>query len=199
MGVGLKFAGNAENPKTPNKSNLNHKVVKMKLLIFISTMIFISAKCFGQPSDGWLPEKYVNAVLAGKKDASKFLIPVEGFEKPFGNGYILTYKSELNTMQLNKIKVNGRIKYRIPYLSYYINMMYSPKALVDRLSHSTHYLSLTNGKVLLEIIGVKTKEEIYFINGIRGYKFKSIEDGKRFLKAQADSMYTKRLYDDHLP
>lgn len=54
---------------------LEFKVMKMKLLIFISTMIFISAKCFSQPSDGWLPEKYVNAVLAEKKRCFQIFDP----------------------------------------------------------------------------------------------------------------------------
>jgi hypothetical protein len=146
-------------------------------------MALSNNECSAQTiKETWLPEKYVNSLL--KKDINfiQYLSPIEGFESPFNNGYVLTYKGELNPINVKKIIHNGQIKYKLPaYFYSYFNLFENSKEFVDKLRTSTVFISKHQNRLLLEIIAKNSTEKIYFIDRVENYKFKNIRDSKRYL------------------
>ncbi|MCF8370226.1 MAG: hypothetical protein K9H64_01305 [Bacteroidales bacterium] len=152
-------------------------------LIYVMTIS--SLTCFAQSyevNDAWLPEKYVHAMISTDSSNCKFLIPIEGFENPFTNCKILTFRGELSPINTTKVDVNGKEKHQLFNLQYYINLKYNSEELVKRLSESLVYISMDNDKLLLEIINSQEKEDVYFINKINNHEFKSIDCAKDYLQ-----------------
>ena len=129
----------------------------------------------------WLPEKYVYAMESKEPNADEYLIPIEGFETPFTNCHILTYKGELNPINTKALTLNGKEKHQLLNLAYYVNLKYNSRELADKLLNASIYISMDEDKLLLEIIESDKTEEIYFVNKFNGFKFKSIESAKRHL------------------
>jgi hypothetical protein len=156
----------------------------MKNIVLIMLIVFSSLKCSSQDYvNAWLPEEYVKSTIAKKTNAIKFLMPIEGFESPFKNGYVLTFKGELNPIKAKKVTINGKVKYRLPSFFYsYFNLEENSIELVNKIKVSTIYISKTRNKLLLEIIEKDKKEEIFFIDRINGYKFKNINLAKKYLQ-----------------
>ena len=142
-----------------------------------------SLKCSSQNNlNAWLPEQYVKAIIAKDTNASKYLIPVEGFESFDNSPYILMYKGELNPVKTKKVVIDGKEKYQLLNLQYFVNLKYNSRELANRLSKATIYVSKSGEKLLLEIIEKDKKEEIHFIDRIDGYEFKSIKEAKKYLQ-----------------
>lgn len=152
--------------------------MKNKLLIIL--IILLSLECLSQ-NDTWLPEQYVKAKIENDTNAIKFLIPIEGFESPFNNGHVLTFRGELNPINGKKIIMDGKEKLQLFQLAYSINLKYNPEELANELSDASIFISMVGEKLLLEINRLEKKEEIYFINKISGYEFKNIKSAKEHL------------------
>jgi hypothetical protein len=153
------------------------------LIILLCTILIIScnAQNDSDKTTAWLPEGYVLALQLKDTVIDDYLKPVEGFENPFTDCHILTYHGELNTIKTKKVVVNGKEKHELLNFSYYINLKYNSKELANKLMDASIYISMVNGKLLLEIIETGKKEEIYFINGVNGHTFKSISEAKKYL------------------
>ena len=159
----------------------------MKYTLLILQIILWSVGCSAQnqsKNDCWLPEKYVEAMISKDTNAYKYLIPIEGFETPFDDCYILTYKGEQNPIKTEKVIINGKEKYRLLNLHYYINLKYNSKELVNRYSKAEVYISKDKEKLLLEIIEDDKQEAIYFIDRINNYDFKNIKESKEYLQTK---------------
>lgn len=151
------------------------------IIIFLTVSYLIGSSQDQRITNSWLPEKYVNAVLAKDTNANNYLIPVEGFESLDNNTYILMYRGELNPLKTEKTMIEGREKFKLLNLQYFVNLKYNSKELVDRISKADVYYSFNGERLLLEIVEKGKTEEIYFINQIDGYQFRSIKDAKKFL------------------
>lgn len=167
---------------------LEYKIkINMKniLLIIIVTLSYLNCTSQNQNNtNSWLPEKYVNAVIAKDTNASKYLIPVEGFESFDESPYILMYKGELNPVKTKKVTIDGKEKYQLLGLQYFVNLKYNQKELSNRLSKAIIYVSKSDEKLLLEIIERDKTEEIYFIDRVDGHHFKSISEAKKYLQKE---------------
>ena len=91
----------------------------MKNIFSIILIVLSSFKGSSQNNFNiWLPEQYVKATITKDTNTSKYLIPVEGFESPFKNGYVLTYRGELNPIKAKRVIINGKEKYQLPSFFY---------------------------------------------------------------------------------
>lgn len=155
----------------------------MKNIFLILLVTFLSLKCSSQPNlNAWLPEQYVKAIKVNDTRSYKYLIPVEGFESFDKTPHILMYKGEINPMKTKKVIIEGKEKYQLLNLQYFVNLKYNSRELANRLSKATIYVSKSGEKLLLEIIEKDKKEDIYFIDRIDGYKFRTIKEAEEYLE-----------------
>jgi hypothetical protein len=159
--------------------------IKMKNILVIILVVLTDLNCSSKnqnTSNIWLPEKYVNAVIAKDTNTSKYLIPVEGIESIDESFYILMYKGELNSVKTIKVNIEGKEKYQLFNLQYFVNLKYNSIELANRLTKATVYVSKSGEKLLLEIIEDDKTDEIYFIDRVDRYQFKSIYEAKKYLQ-----------------
>jgi len=155
----------------------------MKNIFLIILVAFSSLKCSSQPNlNAWLSEQYVKAIKANDTSSYKYLIPVEGFESFDKAPHILMYRGEINPVKTKKVTIGGKEKYQLLNLQYYVNLKYNSKEWVRRLSNATIYISKYADKLLLEVIEKDKSEEIYFIDRVDGYEFKTIREAKKHLE-----------------
>ena len=155
----------------------------MKNIFLILFVAFSSLKCSSQPNlNAWLPEQYVKATKGNDTINYKYLIPVEGFESFDKTPHILMYRGEINPVKTKKVIIDGKEKYQLLNLQYFVNLKYSSRDLANRLSKATIYVSKSGEKLLLEIIEKDKKEEFYFIDRVDGYEFKNIKEAKKYLE-----------------
>lgn len=155
----------------------------MKNIFLILFVAFLSLKCSSQPNpNAWLPEQYVKATKGNDTSNYKYLIPVEGFESFDKTPHILMYKGEINPVKTKKVIIDGKEKYQLLNLQYFVNLKYNSRDLANRLSKAIIYVSKSGEKLLLEIIEKDKKEEIYFIDRVDGYEFKTIKEAKKYLE-----------------
>lgn len=152
---------------------------KMLIILICLSNLTCAAQDF---SNTWLPEKYINAIIAKDAQAKKYLSPVEGFESIDKTFYILMFNGELSPIKFEKFVIDGKEKYKLYNLQYLVNLKYSSKELANRLSESDIYISKTEGKLLLEIIDKDKKEEIYFVDRKDGYQFKNIKETEKYFQ-----------------
>ena len=152
--------------------------------IFLNLIVaFYSLICSSQHNlNAWLPEKYVNSIKANDTSSYKFLIPFEGFESFDKTPRILIYRGEISTLKTKKVIIDGKVKLQLLDLQYFVNLKYNSKDLAKRLSKAVVYASKSKEKLLLEIIEKNKKEEIYFIDRVDGFEFKTILEAKNYLK-----------------
>jgi hypothetical protein len=178
--------------------------------IIILLFITINSACYAQVYNDlrgcWLPEKYVTAMMAAENTGIDSLIfPIETFQiyeqdamnfiKYYNSEIddnrtsvvkdillIKPFKSEYNSFYIEKITYEGLEKFKIPYLYSGLNMKFVTADIVEKFKLATILISNKDQKLLLEIINNNgMKQEIYFINGIKGYKFKNFEDAKNYI------------------
>lgn len=157
----------------------------MKNIFALILVILSNLKCSSQDQstkNNWLPEKYVNAVIAKDTNASNYLIPIEGFESFDESFCVLMFKGELNPVISKKVIINGEEKYQLFNLQYFVNLKYNTKDLTNRLAKATVFISKSGEKLLLEIVEEDKTDKIYFIDRIDRYQFKSISKAKQYLQ-----------------
>lgn len=155
----------------------------MRNISLILLVVFLSLKCSSQDNlNAWLPERYVKAIKANDTNSYKYLIPVEGFESFDKTPHILMYRGEINPIKTKKVIIEGKEKYQILNLQYFVNLKYNSRELTNRLSKAKIYVSKSGEKLLLEIFEKNKKEVIYFIDRIDGYEFKTIKEAERHLE-----------------
>jgi hypothetical protein len=155
----------------------------MKNIFLIFLVAFFSLRCSSQNNlNAWLPEQYVKAIEVNDTSAHMYLKPIEGLESFDKTPHILMYRGELNPVKTKKVMVDGKEKYQLLNLQYFVNLKYNSRELANRLSKSTIYASISGEKLLLEIIEKNKKEEIYFIDRVDGYEFKTIKETKKHLE-----------------
>lgn len=154
----------------------------MKNIFLISVVAFLSLRCSSQNNlNAWLPEQYVKAIKENDTNSYKYLIPIEGFESFDKTPHILMYKGEINPVKTKKVIIQGKEKYQLLNLQYFVNLKYNSRELANRLSKATIYASKSGEKLLLEIIEKNKKEDIYFIDRVDGYEFKTIKEAEKYL------------------
>ena len=164
---------------------LANKIKKMNYIFLILLTAFSTFKCSSQNNlKAWLPEKYVNAIGVNDIRSYKYLIPIEGIESFDKTPHILMYRGEINPVKTKKLIVNDIEKYQLLNLQYFVNLKYNSRELANRLSKATIYASKSGEKLLLEIIEKDKKEEIYFIDRVHGYEFKTIKDAKKYIESK---------------
>jgi hypothetical protein len=162
---------------------LAYKIKIMRIISLIMLVAFSSLKCSSQTNlNAWLPEQYVKAVKVNDTCSYKYLMPIEGFESFDKTPHILMYKGEINPVKTKKVMIGGIEKYQLINLQYFVNLKYNSMELAIRLSKATIYVSKSGEKLLLEIIEKDKKEQIYFIDRVDGYEFKTIKDAKKYLE-----------------
>lgn len=155
----------------------------MKNIFLISVVALLSLRCSSQNNlNAWLPERYVKAIKANDTNSYKYLIPIEGFESFDKSPQILMYRGEINQVKTKKVTIEGKEKYQLLNLQYFVNLKYNSRELANRLSKAIIYVSRSGEKLLLEIIEENKKEDIYFIDRVDGYEFKSIREAKKHLE-----------------
>lgn len=158
----------------------------MRNYILIIILFALITGCSAQRGNVWLPEKYVESVVNKEVNAFEYLVPVESIVNPFDSCYLLTYKGELNPVQLKEVFINGQKKYELFNLYYLINLKYNSRERASSYSEAKVYFSRVGNKVLMEIIWKEKKEEVYFINEFDGYIFSDIKESKSYLKRMKD-------------
>ncbi len=157
----------------------------MKNIFLIILVAISSLKCSSQPNlNAWLPEQYVKAIKANDTSSYKYLMPIEGFESFDKTPHILMYRGEINPVKTKKVIIDGKEKYQLLNLQYYVNLKYNSKEWVKRLSNATIYIAKHEDKLHLEIIEKDKREDIYFIDRVDGYEFKTIREAKRRLESK---------------
>lgn len=155
----------------------------MKNIFLISLLAFFCLKCSSQNNlNAWLPEQYIKALKLNDTGSYKYLIPIEGFESFGKTPHILLYRGEINPVQMKKVKVDGKQKYQLLNLQYFVNLKYNSRELANRLSKAKIYASISGEKLLVEIIEKNKRENIYFIDRFDGYEFKTIKKAQKHLE-----------------
>ena len=130
----------------------------------------------------WLSEPYINAIRESDSTANNFLFPVEGFIFQNKTVWIQTYGSEPRPVFFDTITENGKIKYKLLYIEYNMNMKYVSRENINLLKSSKIFLSKDGDKLLLEIIRDNYYQNTYFISKIDGYTFLDIYEAKEYIK-----------------
>ena len=158
--------------------------MKTNKINLISIILIISSFCYSQklPENCvWLSEKYISNSIHNKNSKEVDLFPIEGFQTIDGVLHILTYKGELNKLNLVENK-NG--KYEIMNFCYLLNMKYIPKQNVKKICSSKVYYRSTNDKIIIYICDGRQTKKIIFSNDIHNLKFSDIFKAKLFVESK---------------
>jgi hypothetical protein len=154
------------------------KATKINLSFILLTICTFSFSQKLPENCVWLSEKYVSNSIQNKNIKEDDLFPIEGFQTINGELYILTFKGELNRLNLAEYK-NG--KYEISNFCYLLNMKYISRQNVKKICNSKVYYTSTNDKIIVYICNGSQTRKIIFSNDIYNLRFSDIFKAKLFV------------------
>lgn len=158
----------------------------MKLAIVITVTAFhlsSFAQTVKNDAKFWLPEKYVNAALAGDSvNIRNYLNPVEGFVTSGTDLLILTYIGEEGPIRYQTVTNNKKL---LTNVHRYMNLQYVPRDSVSLYSKSKFLVSREGDRLLLEIETEGKHRKIYYVSGAGDYEFDNLHSAKDKLERTA--------------